>query len=367
MSIFSGFLRLCWIPLLTWAVSIPCAEVAFRLAGTKVAGVVSGINEPFADGSYKMRPNASVYQNWLSGSFTIRTDEFGFRRGEADHPKDSVAGQTDILVLGDSQALGQGLEYEESVVGVFAGLAREERIVVRNAAIGGHFLRNQAEICRWLVKERGVVPRVVLVCLTPRSIANALAYNRVHVHEGGLFGGPPGRIELLKARLNARSALWVRVRDAVAAVRGTKESNSDSFLEMYRTGETERRFESELLSAIQSIRDSMLPSNPTLVLCYFPPDIESRVEAIARSTSREGIEAGVPLRVARSVARNMGIALLDVTPAIEATRAAGESVTLDGDAHYGADCSRRCGAVLWNGADWPGLVRGRQQSAPGDR
>ncbi|MEK7390974.1 MAG: exodeoxyribonuclease V subunit alpha, partial [Fibrobacterota bacterium] len=80
----------------------------------------------------------------------ICTDPLGLRCGMDGRPAIAAGYQIDTLVLGDSQAFGLGVDYEQSIVGVAAVLAAEEGRVVGNAAVGGHYLRNQVELARRL-------------------------------------------------------------------------------------------------------------------------------------------------------------------------------------------------------------------------
>src|SRR5262245_44244479 len=122
MSTSRVVLRGVLVTLLVWAASVPLAEYAFLLAGTRVAGVMDGFYLPFAEKSYRPRENAEAFMNWFSGGFHVYTDDLGLRVG-SDRAASHDRGAVDILVMGDSQAFGQGLDYEQTVVGRFAALA----------------------------------------------------------------------------------------------------------------------------------------------------------------------------------------------------------------------------------------------------
>lgn len=90
-------------------------------------------------------------------------------------------------------AFGQGLEYNQTVIGEFAQRAAAEGVAVANTSVAGHFFKNQIELTRWLIDVKGVRPKVILLCLTPRFLGNPDAYSDAFIYNGSLFGTSPGR------------------------------------------------------------------------------------------------------------------------------------------------------------------------------
>lgn len=156
--------------LLVWILSIPCAEIVFRLLGERTTTDLAGLYQPFGRGrGYKLRPNIRADADTLLGRFSVLTNEFGLRCGKADLQSGTAGRQIDILVLGDSQAYGEGLSYENTLAGQLTELASKQALVVNNAAVGGHYLENQFELLQWL-DQHGVRPRRVVALLTPYLI-----------------------------------------------------------------------------------------------------------------------------------------------------------------------------------------------------
>ncbi len=351
-------LRLAWIPLVVWAGSVVVAEGAFRLAGVRPAGSIQGIYEPFGDGGFRARPNAHSFQNWFSGAFDVYTDGRGFRVGGPAGGAGEPGREVDILVAGDSQAFGQGLDYEQTVVGVLAEHGARAGLTVANAAVGGHLVRNQTELIRWQILERGLRPRVLLVCLTPRAIGIPDGYAHVEVHHGGLFGRRPTRRDLARLWVANHSAVYLVLRDAARRLSGGSSAPSASLLEHYRAGAVQEERAATLAAEFRSLLADLGGHAPRLVFAYLPLSPEAPIAELAAAAGEagRGVSVDAPAGALAAVAAAMGAPVIDVTAALEATREAGEPVTLEGDGHYGPAASRRCGELIWNALDWPGLV-----------
>ncbi len=171
------------------------------------------------NGGYKLSPNVRADADTLVGRFSVLTDDLGLRCGKEDLQRRSVAGTSHIVILGDSQAYGEGLDYEDTVVGQLASLASERGFIVNNAAVGGHYLENQFELARWLDDE-GVQPKHIIVLLTPYLIATAGHYNHVFVGpDGVLYDKESASRHHLTRWLKRHTVVYARVRNAVTSLR----------------------------------------------------------------------------------------------------------------------------------------------------
>lgn len=361
MSISRAFIsraaKLAWIPALVFAASVFVAEGAFRVAGTRVAATMEGFYEPFGEGGFRHRPNAASFMNWHSGPFHVYTDSTGCRVaqrvGESNGGAD--ARTADVLVLGDSQAFGQGLEYDRTVIGEFARSAAADGVSVANASVAGHFFKNQIELARWMIEVRGVRPKAVLLCLTPRFLGNPDAYSDAFIHNGSLFGARPGKRELVKKWFSVHSAVYVSVRDAMQ--RGSKAPGAgNAVFELYAGGPANQQRIAMLEERLAELQVVTRPHGVALVLCYAPLAVENEVEALAVTAKAQGVSSNLPFENTAALSHDLGLPLIDLRPALQQARAANEPVTLDGDPHYGPDVSRRAGGLLWSGVDWLKVV-----------
>jgi hypothetical protein len=339
----------------TWLASAGVAECSYRLLGVHVAATMGGFYQSFGQGNYRHRPLANTFMNWYSGSFSVHTDSLGFRVGtDAEVPAHPP--NPDVLVIGDSQAFGQGVEFEDSVFGGFAREAQTLGITVANAAVGGHFLRDQIELVRSLATERGLHPQLLIVCVTPRSLANFAAGSHVFVRDdGALFDQPPGLLQLGRKWLSTHSSAYVVLRNAI---RGRDSGDSAAeLLGLYQGARSQERINglSNNLADLKRVTESF---GARLVLVYLPLAADFRVDDLARRLARpaDQVSAREPYLVADAVARAQGIPLLDLTPPLRAALERGESLSLRGDPHYNQAVSRSCARYLVTALDWRALT-----------
>lgn len=344
------------IVLVVFAASVPAAEWAYRRAGVQVAGAMGGFYEPFGQGSFKPRPNARAFMNWYSGSFTVNTDSTGFRVGDERSDAEAKA-PVDVLVLGDSQAFGQGLAFERTIIGEFAALARADGLRVANASVGGHFLRNQVEVASWLVSEVGLKPRAVLLCLTPRATGEPEAYSAAHVEDGELWDRPPGRLMKARAWLSANSAIYLTVRNAIRNTLGDRAADSRGFFFRYSTGQEQEARTRQLAEETGKLRAVLEKAGSRLFVCYLPLAVDAEVDDLAAAANPPvtGVSGRAPLESAEAAARAVGAPFVDASPALAQRRREGKPISLPSDPHYCAETSRLVAETIYAAVDWPGV------------
>jgi hypothetical protein len=358
-KVTSGIFRLvalALIPMCTFAASIFVAEGAFRFAGTRVASTMEGFYEPFGEGTFKHKPGASVFMNWSSGAFQVHIDADGMRAGAPVSPSQTPTREPDVLILGNSEAFGQGQDFEPSTMGQFAARGHEAGLTVANAAVIGHFPRNQLELLDWFIMERGLRPRVVLITPTPHYVGYVHDYFKSYVHQGALFDGPPDRKTLLKKWLLNHSAVYVTVRDAFKPAGDNKEAHATTF-QLFEKGEKAEARVRLFAEHLRAVQELIKPWGGRVVVAYMPVAVENEMTELARSQGFMNHESFVPRDISRVASQAVDVAFIDLSPAIEETLAAGEPQTLPGDPHFSAQMSARAGRLLWEGLDWRAMTR----------
>ncbi len=350
MSTFRSALRYAWIPPVAWLLSVPVAELSFRKLGVRVAQTIGGIYEPFGDGSFRNRGGAHEFLNWYSGAYSVYTDSLGFRVGahEADV---HGAGWPEVLVLGDSQAFGQGVEYEDSVVGVFQARATSAGISVADAAVNSHSLRNQVELAEWLLNERALKPRVVLVSLTSRNVAAPAFYMRAFVHDGSLYNAPPSPFQLVRSWISTHSAAYLMVRNTLRGLMATE--STPEFLQIYETSHHGERLQ-ELSGIMARLQNDLAPIHARLAFVYMPLVVESALDDQLARMAKPGqhLSAREPRALAEELAESLHAPLVDLTPAIQQARMQNAPLSLRGDDHYSQSLSKACGDRIYTALDW---------------
>lgn len=350
-----------WIPFAIVAavavVSLPVADVIYRLAGARPSANLSGLFIEIGEGGYRQRSNISTSADWYSGPFTVLTDDLGLRRGRdaasATKPGDTV----DLLVIGDSQGFGHCLDYEVSVVGALRGLAAPHGVKVANSSVGGHYLRNQLELARWLHEDQRVAVRRVAVMLTPYLIATPHAYNRVRVSQSGdLFESEPTFVSQLALWAKTHTTIFGRVRNAVNNVRGIKPDNS-ALLGFFATDSRHEQHAQGLREVVAEMVAWTDSIDAKLILVYTPLAVELDFAGVAQVAAGADVpvDKDAPFRLAEAVAEEYGLPLIDLRPALSQRLAAGKPLTCRGDPHYDAETSVESANLIWE-AMWPGLL-----------
>ena len=340
------------------AVSAPVAELAFRMAGDVPSHDLSGLYEPFGGSSYKLRPSVDTDAYWATGRVAVHTDALGLRadlkRRFGARPGDAV----DIILAGDSQGFGNGVNFENSLAGVIAERAAREGYRVVNAAVGGHSLTTQLALVRWLHEARGLRAAHLVVLLTPAMIRGCDSPNVAVV-------GADGRLYGDEVSVSARTRLWMkthvvlysRLRDAIRNLGiGTDPArHSSDVFQFYEPGEKEQELQNRLYSCMSQLSEFSRRQGLATHLIYVPLTIEADFEPIRRAAAHDGahLDIEVPYRVSRLVAGHFGLPLSSLRPTLEAQHARGIMLNVKADFHYSAALSAACGASAWAALDLP--------------
>ncbi len=137
-------LRTVVVVLGTLALCLAILEVGLRVTGRYRMGSLGGFVE---QGGVSYRLEAQTPPSESSGrhvSFTVYTDELGFRyRRPGPRP---LGVREYYAVLGSSEVFGNGLDYEQTFIGVLGEKLERDGIDVVNMAVGGHHLLEQISV-----------------------------------------------------------------------------------------------------------------------------------------------------------------------------------------------------------------------------
>jgi len=342
-----------------WLASFAAAEFAFRAAGDRVTQdgarmyVVFGDGKPSPNGAsgFKLAPNAASDLNLMQGRSIVYTNSLGLRCGVAG--RSWKPGPVDVLILGDSQCFGWGLDFESTMIGQLTGIAAREGRSVQNLGIGNHYLLNQFELLRW-VYDQGVRPKRIAIVLTPYLIATAGGYVRQLVGTDGRLYNPrdPHKIGGLTSWLKMHFVTYPRMRAAVVAIvpPSWDEASDPVAIRVFREDLSPQFFQ-KTLNIVEQIRTWAYQRGIALSIAYTPMAGEydfAPIEAATRNLN-VAIQKDVPGRVASQVASRIDAPFIDVRPALAAESAAGHPLTLVGDGHYNEKTSGAAAKALYSG------------------
>ncbi len=347
MSISRRTGTLALIPVVAWLASIGAAEGAFRALGQRTSSDLAGLYQQFGEGGYKHRPLVRTDANAVYGKFAVFTNDLGLRCSSAEAAVSSRAQPLDVLLVGDSQGFGNGLQYEASLAGQLDAAGARNRITIRNASVGGHYLDNQFEIVRWLYDVQGIHPRAILILMTPYMVATAGAMNHAVVEaDGRLYSGHVSGYRSITRWLKMHTVVYAELRDAL---KGLMPSEVPFAVQFYARS-TEPRDSARLRSSLSSLAAWARERRVQLAVVYTPLAAEldfAGIEAVAREDSVP-VDRDLPQRVTRTVAGELRIPFYDLRPTLAAEQRAGRALSLYKDPHYNAATSRAAAESIWS-------------------
>lgn len=151
----------------TFVICLIILEIGLRISGRSASNTYQGEFVQYRD-FYRLKKNLVKVNDWSTYSYTTVTNSMGAR--------DSIPREIDInekpyiVFLGASQVFGQGVDYEESFVGIFARRAAKEGYEVFNFAVGGHFLKEQEMIFRETLDSAERKPSLVVLGISSSSL-----------------------------------------------------------------------------------------------------------------------------------------------------------------------------------------------------
>ena len=341
------------IPIVVWIASIGGAEVVFRLLGQQPTTELAGLYEQFGSG-YKHRPWVTSDANWVSGSFSVITDREGLRVGAKDRDRPATSAE-DLLVLGDSQAYGQGLSFEDTLVGQLATAARPA-FTIRNAAVGGHYLENQFQLAHWLY-EQGMRPKAVIIFMTPYLVANAGRENHAEVGEDGrLYSNRRSWTRGFTMWLKMHTVTYGVLRNAARAVVPDETPPAVVFFATKNESSERTRLGKSLTGFQQWANARNIP----LFIVYTPLAVELEFGPVmqAAEAAHMRVDQDMPYRVARDVAAALHVSFYDLRPTLAERESAHQALSLYKDPHYNAATSRACAEQVWRAFQSQNVLRG---------
>jgi hypothetical protein len=362
--------RLILIVFLVWGASPAVAEVVFRILGSAPPTELEGLFEQIPGGNYKHRPWVAADANGFGGKFSVHTDGFGFRCDDARRFAAKKVQAIDLLIVGDSQAFGLGVDFDESLAGTIIKEAARDRVRAANSAIGGHYLRNQLELLHWLTENANLRVKHYVVLVTPYVLVSPGDLNPADVGpDGRLYNGEVTTWKRAMMQIKTHVALYAKVRDALRMTilpPDTQKTLANTFLSQFDSGAAEARRTEAFLGFMTSFTQWAAQRDADVHLVYTPSTVEFAFERLRVAAEKKGvtIDPESPYRIAASVAHTLMLPLHDLRPTLKAIHDTGRELSLKGgDLHYNGTVSVAAGTKVWE-ALRPSLQAGRELYSP---
>jgi hypothetical protein len=338
----------------TFVLCLAILEIGLRATGRYRIGSIGGFWEE-GGVSYRLKENFSKRIEWPAMSFTVHTDDLGFRY---KRPGSRPLGVKPYwAVLGSSEVFGNGLDYEQTFVGVLGEKLERDGIDVVNMGVGGHHLLEQMSVFEAFTSSATSQPHKVVVVLNPLFIGG---YDDIHenttVKMGELFPQDNWRLPLAKTILSDLSADYRFFRDKFRNAQTKYFAQGDYSLSFYveryskkhpiRTAEKTEDFLRHLRDLEQRIRG--IGATP---VCVYSPAVGGfLLNELKAAGKLDGnlfdTEFFVDLAQRHSAAE--GIQFVNLEPMLQKKYDKGDKLNFEADAHFNGPTSRVIGEYLYD-------------------
>jgi hypothetical protein len=202
--------------LVTLIACVVMLEIGLRAVGRNPSNMADGIAEQDGD-SFKLKRNTKKFMMFPAFSYTVYTNEYGFRDGPEG--SGNLKGKPFVTFLGASDVFGNGVDYEDSFPGVFAAAASAHGVEVLNLAVGGHYFLDQERLLREFIETTSLVPTQVLFCVNALHIPKFDRRNQnIIVKSGYVIDRDGWRIAYLRLLAGNWSSAFCFFRDGIRRI-----------------------------------------------------------------------------------------------------------------------------------------------------
>jgi hypothetical protein len=328
-------------------------ELGLRAIGRIPTNTTDGIAEEFGD-SFRLKKNMTKQFNYPAFSYTVYTNAYGFR--------DKATGEKDLRThpflafLGASEVYGNGVDFEDTFVGIFAQGASQRGFEVVNLAVGGHYFLDQEDLLKDFIKNTGLRPSTVFLCANALHIPKFDRRNHNIIVKNGYAIDKNGwRIAYLKLLAGENSAAYCFFRDGIRRIQErymNYELKEDSyeFLQIYSKSNKIRDPEriEEFYDYLTEFNMYCRENGINLVIVYLPLSDSFNLKEIVRKLGAdpENYDSSFYEELIESYCRSNGIKLIDVRPILERSNNEGREIRFKLDPHYNKYANRIIGEFL---------------------
>jgi len=339
--------------ILTLLTCLVVLEVGLRITGRQPTNMAEGLAVQNGD-SYKNKPDIKKKMNFPAFSYTVFTNEYGFR--------DKAVGAVDLedkafdIFMGASDVFGNGLDYEDTFVGIFAAEASKKDKPVLNLAVGGHFLLDQETLLKDFMKSTGYRPRRIFFNVNALTIPRFDQMNRgVIVKSGYIIDRKGWRIAYLRLLAGNASSAYSFFRNAIRRfqeryLRFKFKVSTPEFLRIYSKNNEIRRPERirEYETFLDGFEDFCQVNGIELVYVYLPlsDSFNLKVFLDQMGEDPEQYDTGFYEQLMRSYCERKGVKLADPRPGLQEYFEKGNELRFKLDPHFNKPSNRIIGDYL---------------------
>jgi hypothetical protein len=331
-------------------------EIGLRAVGRSPTNMAEGIADQYGD-SFRLKKNITKTVKFPAFSYTVHTNEYGFRDASVG-PK-GLTGKPFDVFLGASDVFGNGVDFEDSFVGVFAQEASKHGIGVLNLAVGGHYFLDQESLLKDFIKDTGLSPATVFYCVNALHIPKFDRRNQnIIVKSGYVIDRDGWRFAYLRLMAGNVSSAFCFFRDGLRRIQERYfhyelNEKSPEFLRIYnrknpiRQPERLRQFSEHLAEFESFCRERSIE----LVYVYMPLSDSFKLEEMVRQLGEDpgAYDTSFYEDVMRSHCQESGRRLLNPRSALEQCYEGGKALRFKLDPHFNAFANKVIGDSLIEG------------------
>jgi hypothetical protein len=321
-------------------------EIGLRLSGRVPSNTSDGIFEQFHN-SYRLKKNITKISRTPVYSCVIHVNELGFR-DRSTGPRALGPAPYDLF-LGESLTFGNGLDYDQTFVGLYARARMSQGTDVVNLAVGGHKLLDQEALFHDFSQAVAKMPSRVIICFSPLLIEGFdQPYADIVIKNGYIFQKDNWLIPYVRIVMGNTSAAYCLFRDDIRKIQ-TRVSNYNARVarELMDFYSKDNRLSdpavSERLESSLARLDGLIKGvGAESVYVYLPLSTDFMLDDLVRQAGKNPGDFDVYfyLKLIGKHCRKSGIPLIDVSPALEELYRKGQILNFVRDAHYNAPASQ---------------------------
>lgn len=360
-------LRILIVIIPTLVICLIILEFGLRVTGREPSNTTDGFFEQHGS-SYRLKKNFSKTKRTPSHTFILNTNSYGFRDAKAG-PRE--IGQRPYMVfLGDSMTFANGVNYEESFVGIVSESLAEDGMDVANLAVGGHFLKEQLEVLRDFMGQVDRSPAIVAICFTPPLIQGFdRSYSNILVKRGYLFRKDRWFLPFVRMMLGNISASYCFFRDNIRRIQATMTSDGalDAHNRLAVFAKDHPFYAPPVLQRLQEtlreIDQLILRMGARPLYVYLPASPDLKLPSYLRTSQepQESYDFQILARLLRTHCEADHIPFFDLYPTLKELEDSGKSLSFVLDAHYNASANLVIGETLYQALTRSGELTSAQK------
>lgn len=328
-------------------------EFSLRAVGRWPTNMADGTAEQFGD-SFRLKKNVAKVIRYPAYTYTVYTNEFGFR-DRSTGPRE-LKGRPFYAVLGASEVFGNGVEYEDSFVGIFSEEAKKKGMEVVNLAVGGYGFLDQEDLLKKFMEDTGHKPAVVLFCVNALHISGFDRRSRnVIVKSGYPIDRDGWRITYLRLLAGNISSAYCFFRDGIRRIQEKYlnylvSSKSPEFIRAFSRANSIRKPEriKEFDDYLAGFEAFCRQNGIGLIYVHLPLSDSFRLKDIVRQIgdNPDDYDASFYETLMRSHCEKIGMKLVDLHPLLQQHYDEGHELRFKLDPHFNVFGNRVIGEFL---------------------